>query len=73
MLRRNLEPLAPEPGDHLLRNPRVLVDRSDIDDPDLIFKREGGGFTRPDKVFNGQLQPVLESFNDALWTLPAAG
>ncbi len=51
----------------------VLVDRSAIDDPDLIFKREGGGFTRLDKVFNGQLQPVLESFNDALWTLPAAG
>lgn len=33
-----------------------------------IFKREGGGFKRLDKVFNGQLQPVLEAFNDALWT-----
>lgn len=39
---------------------------------DLIFKREGGGFNRLDKVFNGQLQPVLDAFNDALWTLPAA-
>ena len=49
----------------------VLVDREALDDPDLIFKREGGGFIRLDKIFNGQLQPVLESFNDALWlTLP---
>lgn len=48
----------------------VLVDRSAIDDPDLIFKREGGGFSRLDKVFNGQLQPVLDAFNDALWALP---
>ena len=50
----------------------VLVDRSAIDDPDLIFTREGGGFTRPDKVFSGRLQPVLEAFNGALWTLPVA-
>lgn len=45
----------------------LLVDRAALDDPDLIFKREGGGFNRLDKIFNGQLQPVLESFNDALW------
>ena len=48
----------------------VLVDRAVLDDPDLIFKREGGGFSRLDKVFNGQLQPVLEAFNDALWAPP---
>jgi len=48
----------------------VLVDRAALDDSDLIFKREGGGFNRLDKVFNGQLQPVLEAFNDALWALP---
>lgn len=48
----------------------VLVDRAALDDPDLIFKREGGGFSRLDKVFNGQLQPVLEAFNDALWAPP---
>ncbi len=48
----------------------VLVDRAALDDPDLIFKREGGGFNRLDKVFNGQLQPVLEAFNDSLWTPP---
>jgi type I restriction enzyme, R subunit len=46
----------------------ILVDRDALDDPDLIFKRDGGGFTRLDKLFNGQLQPVLEAFNDALWT-----
>jgi type I restriction enzyme, R subunit len=48
----------------------VLVDRAALDDQDLIFKREGGGFNRLDKVFNGQLQPVLEAFNDALWAPP---
>lgn len=45
----------------------TLVDREALDDPDLIFKREGGGFARIDKTFNGQLQAVLEAFNDALW------
>ncbi|MBD8527834.1 type I restriction-modification system endonuclease [Pseudomarimonas arenosa] len=49
----------------------VLVDREAIDDPDLIFRREGGGFNRLDKLFNGQLQPVLEAFNDALWISPS--
>ena len=49
----------------------LLVDREALDDPDLLFKREGGGFTRLDKLFNGQLQPVLDAFNDALWTPPA--
>jgi len=48
----------------------LLVDRAALDDPDLIFKREGGGFNRLDKLFNGQLQPVLEAFNDALWAPP---
>lgn len=49
----------------------LLVDREALDDPDLLFKREGGGFTRLDKLFNGQLQPVLDAFNDALWAQPA--
>lgn len=49
----------------------LLVDREAIDDPDLVFRREGGGFTRLDKIFNGELQQVLEAFNDSLW-LPAA-
>jgi type I restriction enzyme, R subunit len=50
----------------------LLVDREALDDPDLVFKREGGGFTRLNKVFKGELQQVLEAFNDALWQQPAA-
>lgn len=50
----------------------LLVDREALDDPDLVFKREGGGFNRLDKMFNGELQQVLEAFNDALWQTTAA-
>jgi type I restriction enzyme, R subunit len=50
----------------------LVVDRDALDDPDLVFRREGGGFTRLDRIFDGQLQPVLEAFNDALWQPPAA-
>lgn len=50
----------------------LLVDREALDDPDLVFKREGGGFNRLDKIFNGELQQVLEAFNDALWQPSAA-
>ena len=46
----------------------LLVDREALDDPDLVFKREGGGFNRLDKLFNGELQQVLDSFNDSLWS-----
>jgi type I restriction enzyme R subunit len=49
----------------------MVVDRAAIDDPDLIFKREGGGFARLDRIFNGELEQVLGSFNDAVWP-PAA-
>jgi type I restriction enzyme R subunit len=45
----------------------VIVDRDAIDDPDLIFMREGGGFLRLDRLFNGNLQAVLESFNESIW------
>lgn len=45
----------------------LLVDYAALDDPDLIFKREGGGFTRLDKIFNGELQQVLETFNESIW------
>lgn len=50
----------------------LLVDQAALDDPDLIFKREGGGFTRLDKIFNGQLQQVLEAFNESIWHQTAA-
>lgn len=49
----------------------VLVDRAALDDPDLVFRREGGGFTRLDKLFGGGLEQVLENFNESLWP-PAA-
>ncbi len=71
------KPLAGKPWTHPQRDwlkriaaqtkANMLVDRDALDDPDLLFKREGGGFVRLDKLFNGQLQPVLEAFNDALW------
>jgi type I restriction enzyme R subunit len=49
----------------------LIVDRAALDDPDLVFKREGGGFARLDRIFGGELQQVLEAFNESLWP-PAA-
>lgn len=45
----------------------LLVDRAALDESDLIYKTEGGGFDRLDKLFNGELQQALDTFNDALW------
>jgi len=45
----------------------IVVDRDALDDPDLIFARDGGGFTRLDKMFDGQLLNTLETFNDLIW------
>ncbi|MFZ2956561.1 MAG: type I restriction-modification system endonuclease [Candidatus Ozemobacteraceae bacterium] len=49
----------------------LIVDRSALDDPDLIFKREGGGFVRLDRLFSGELQQILERFNESLWLAAA--
>jgi type I restriction enzyme R subunit len=49
----------------------TIVDHAALDDPDLIFRREGGGLKRLDKIFDGQLLEVLDEFNEALWK-PAA-
>lgn len=49
----------------------LIVDRDALDDADLVFKREGGGFARLDRIFGGELQQVLAAFNDSLWP-PAA-
>jgi type I restriction enzyme R subunit len=46
----------------------VVVDREMFDDRDLLFMREGGGFARLDKVFDGQLSDVLESFQQKVWS-----
>lgn len=48
----------------------LVVDRAAIEDPDQLFRVQGGGFKRLDKLFNGQLQHVLDDFNDALWDAP---
>jgi len=50
----------------------TLVDRDALDDPDLLFKAQGGGFQRLDKIFGGQLLQTLEAFNDSIWAQPAA-
>jgi len=50
----------------------LVVDREALDDPDLIFRREGGGFTRLNRLFDGQLVEVLERFKEELWRSPAA-
>lgn len=44
-----------------------VVDREAIDDADLIFKREGGGFARLNKLFDGKFDQVLRHFNDSVW------
>ena len=49
----------------------TIVDRAALDEPDLVFKREGGGFARLDRIFGGELQQVLDEFNDSMWP-PAA-
>ncbi len=49
----------------------LIVDRAALDDPDLLFRCEGGGFARLDRIFDGHLAQVLDTFNDSLW-LPAA-
>jgi len=50
----------------------LIVERAALDDPDLVFKREGGGCARLDRIFGGELVQVLETFNDALWQRSAA-
>jgi type I restriction enzyme R subunit len=45
----------------------TVVDREALDDPDLIFRREGGGFARLDKLFDGNLAGMLDTFHELLW------
>jgi type I restriction enzyme, R subunit len=45
----------------------MIVDRDALDDPDLVFARDGGGFARLDRMFDGQLLDTLETFNDLIW------
>ena len=49
----------------------VIVDRAAIDDPEQLFAAEGGGFTRLDRIFGGELQQVLDTFNESIWQTAA--
>ena len=49
----------------------LVVDRAALDDPDQIFRREGGGFSRLDRIFNGELAELLDTFNESLWQTAA--
>ena len=44
-----------------------VVDRAALDDPILLFKSEGGGFNRLNKIFDGKLDQVLKHFNNSVW------
>jgi type I restriction enzyme R subunit len=48
-----------------------IVDREALDAPDQIFRREGGGYERLNRLFDGQLPVVLARFNETIW-LPYA-
>ena len=50
----------------------LVVDREALDAPDQIFKREGGGFERLNRIFEGNLVDVLQKFNEAIWVARAA-
>ncbi|EDY37381.1 type I restriction-modification system, R subunit [Cyanobium sp. PCC 7001] len=45
----------------------TIVDREAIDDDALLFRREGGGWPRLNKLFGGELEQVLQRFNEAVW------
>lgn len=49
----------------------VIVDRAAIDDPDQLFASEGGGFNRLARIFGGELQQVLDTFNESIWQTAA--
>jgi type I restriction enzyme R subunit len=50
----------------------ALVDRDALNDESLIFRTEGGGFPRLNKLFDGQLVQVLDQFNEEIWPSVAA-
>ena len=45
----------------------TIVDRAAIDDQGLVFRKEGGGWPRLNKVFNEELGEVLELFQREVW------
>ena len=45
----------------------TIVDREALDDDALLFRREGGGWPRLNKLFGGELEEVLHRFQEAVW------
>ena len=45
----------------------TIVDREALDDDALIFRREGGGWQRLDRMFAGELDGVLREFKREVW------
>ncbi|WP_413297029.1 type I restriction-modification system endonuclease [Synechococcus sp. MIT S9452] len=45
----------------------TIVDRAAIDDQGLVFRKEGGGWPRLNKMFNEELGEVLELFQREVW------
>ncbi|MFZ4566483.1 MAG: type I restriction-modification system endonuclease [Prochlorococcaceae cyanobacterium] len=49
----------------------TIVDREALDDDALLFRREGGGWLRLNKLFGGELEAVLHRFQEAVWEAAA--
>jgi type I restriction enzyme R subunit len=49
----------------------LLVDREALNDENLIYRTQGGGFDRLNRIFDGKLEPILDQFNESIW--PTAG
>lgn len=45
----------------------TIVDREALDDDALLFRREGGGWPRLNKLFGGELDGVLLQFQREVW------
>jgi type I restriction enzyme R subunit len=45
----------------------TIVDREALDDDALLFRREGGGWPRLNKLFGGELDQVLHQFQCQVW------
>jgi len=45
----------------------TIVDRGALDDDLLFFKLEGGGWPRLNRVFGGELDGVLQQFQQEVW------
>ncbi|MFM7513066.1 MAG: type I restriction-modification enzyme R subunit C-terminal domain-containing protein [Cyanobium sp.] len=45
----------------------TIVIRDALDDDALLFRREGGGWPRLNKLFGGELDGVLQQFQREVW------